>query len=440
MTTQSWGFSTRQIHAGHQSDPVTGATTLPIYQANAYEFPSAEEAAARFSLDSLGPIYTRLGNPTSNALEARLADLEGGVGALLTSSGHAAQALAFLTLANTGASIVVSPHLYGGTSNQLRHSFRKLGIEARFVTNPRNRQEWIDLADDTTVAFFGETIANPSGHVLDIETVAEAADEVGVPLIVDNTVATPYLCRPIEWGASIVVHSATKYLGGHGNSMAGVIVDAGTFDYSKHPERFPDFNQPDPSYHGLVYARDLGADGAFGQNLSFILKARLQGQRDFGFSPSPFNAFLIEQGIQTLSLRMERHVENANQVAQFLAGHPAVTQVHYPGLETSPFADLAQKYTPRGASSLLSFDLDGGVEAGREFVAALKLFAFVANLGDTRSLAIHPASTTHSQLSKEQLVAAGVGEGTIRLSVGIEDATDLIADLDQALAAVGGKK
>ena len=435
MTT-NWAFATRQIHAGHQSDPVTGATALPICQANAYEFPSAEEAAKRFSLESLGPIYTRLGNPTCEALENRIADLEGGVGALLTSSGHAAQALTFFTLGGTGSSIVVSPHLYGGTSNQLRQSLRKLGIEARFVTDPRDPQQWKDLADETTVAFFGETIANPSGHVLDIETVAGAAADVGVPLIVDNTVATPYLCRPLEWGASIVVHSATKYLGGHGNSMAGVIVDGGTFDYGAHAHRFPDFNTPDPSYHGLVYTRDLGEGGAFGANLSFILKARVQGQRDFGFAPSPFNAFLIEQGIQTLSLRMERHVSNAQAVAQFLAQHPAVERVNYPGLHSSPYRELADKYTPAGPSSLLSFDLVGGVEAGREFVAALKLFAFVANLGDTRSLAIHPASTTHSQLSGEQLRAAGVGEGTIRLSVGIEDSADLIADLEQALGSV----
>lgn len=435
MTT-NWAFPTRQIHAGRSCDPVTGATTVPIYQANAYQFPSTEEAAARFQLQSLGPIYTRLGNPTCEALEARIADLEGGVGALLTASGHAAQALALLTLAGAGSSIVASPYLYGGTSNQLRHTLPKLGIETRFVTDPNDPVQWLDLADETTVAFFGESIANPTGYVLDIEAVAGAAQQIGVPLIVDNTVATPYLCRPFEWGASIVVHSATKYLGGHGNSMAGVIVDGGSFDYAAHPDRFPDFNTPDPSYHGLVYARDFGVGCPLGANLAFILKARAQGQRDFGFSPAPFNAFLIEQGVQTLSLRMDRHVENAQAVARFLTQHPAVERVSYPGLESSPYRSLAEKYTPLGPSALLSFDLEGGVEAGRRFVAALKLFAFVANLGDTRSLVIHPASTTHSQLSPTQLRSAGIHPGTIRLSVGIEAVADLIVDLEQALGKV----
>lgn len=433
--SQTWNFETRQIHAGRQSDPVTGATALPIYQSTSFEFPSAEEAADRFSLKTLGPIYTRLGNPTNDAVEARIADLEGGIGALFTASGQAAQTLAILTLATAGNNIVTSPSLYGGTANLFRISLPKIGIEVRFVEDTDDPESWVRACDDKTVALYAETIPNPQGDVLNFKAVSTAAERVGVPLIVDNTVATPYLCRPFEHGAHIVVHSATKYLGGHGTALGGFIVDAGTFDYGKYPERFPGFNEPDVSYNNIVYARDLGADGAFGANLSFILKCRLQGQRDFGFAASPFNAFLIEQGIETLSLRMDRHVDNAIAVAQYLESHPQVKSVNYPGLESSPYYELAQKYTPRGPSSLLSFVIDGGLDAGRRFVDELTLFANVANLGDARSLTVHPASTTHSQLSEDELRQAGIELGTIRLSVGIEHIDDLISDLDTAFAA-----
>lgn len=433
--SSTWNFETRQIHAGRQSDPVTGSTALPIYQSTSFEFPSSEEAADRFSLKTLGPIYTRLGNPTNDAVEARIADLEGGLGALLTASGQAAQTLAIFTLATAGNNIVASPSLYGGTANLFRISLPKLGIEVRFVDDTDDEEAWVRAADEKTVAFYSETIPNPKGDVLNFEVVAAAANRVGVPLIVDNTVATPYLCRPIEHGAHIVVHSATKYLGGHGTALGGFIVDAGTFDYGKYPERFPGFNQPDVSYNNIVYSRDLGPEGAFGANLAFILKCRLQGQRDFGFAASPFNAFLIEQGIETLSLRMDRHVDNALTVATYLESHPQVKSVNYPGLPSSPYYHLAKKYTPRGPSALLSFVIEGGLEAGRKFVDTLTLFANVANLGDARSLVIHPASTTHSQLSDDQLAKAGIDTGTIRLSVGIEHVDDLIADLDTAFAA-----
>lgn len=433
--SENWAFETKQIHAARQSDPVTGATAVPIYQSTSFEFPSVEEARDRFQVKKLGPIYTRLGNPTNDAVEGRISALEGGVGALFTASGQAAQTLAILNLASKGNNIVASPSLYGGTANLFRHSLPKLGIEVRFVEDARNREQWLAQADENTVAFYGETIPNPQGDILDFEVVAGAAHEVGVPLIVDNTVATPYLCRPFEHGADIVVHSATKYLGGHGTALGGFIVDSGKFDFGKDPKRFPGFNEPDPSYNGIVYARDLGEDGPFGANVSFILKARLQGQRDFGFSASPFNAFLIEQGIETLSLRMERHVHNAQIIAEYLENHPQVESVNYAGLKSSPHHELAKKYTPKGPSSLLSFVIKGGFEPGRKFVDNLKLFAFVANLGDVHSLSVHPASTTHSQLTEEELAAAGIDQGTVRLSVGTEHSDDLIADLEAAFKA-----
>lgn len=431
----SWAFETKQIHAGWDRDPATGATTLPIYQTSSYAFPDAETAAARFALQELGPIYTRLTNPTNDAVEQRIAALEGGVGALLVSSGQSATALSVINIGSAGNNVVASPSLYGGSITLLKNTLGRLGIEARFVENPLDGEQWKALADEKTVAFYGETIPNPKGDILDIETVAAAAHEVGVPLIVDNTVATPYLVRPIEWGADIVVHSATKYLGGHGTSIAGVIVDSGNFDFTADPERFPYFNTPDESYNGLVYGRDLGADGVFGVNLSFILRARTLGERDLGFASSPFNAFLIEQGIQTLSLRVERHVDNALTIAQWLEGHDQVESVNYAGLESSPFHALQLKYAPRGAGGLLSFVIAGGSEAGRVFANALELLPTVANIGDAKSLVIHPASTTHSQLSEDELRAAGIEPGTVRLSIGIENVQDIIADLELGFAA-----
>ncbi|WP_026460634.1 O-acetylhomoserine aminocarboxypropyltransferase/cysteine synthase family protein [Schaalia suimastitidis] len=439
MTTQRnaahWKFETQQIHAGWDRDPATGATSLPIHQTSSFAFASADQAAKRFALQELGPIYTRITNPTNDAVEARLAALEGGVGALALSSGQSATTLAILNIADSGNNIVASPSIYGGSVTLLKNSLGRIGIETRFVTDPLDPAQWKELADEKTVAFFGETITNPNGEILDIENVAATAHEVGVPLIVDNTVATPYLIRPFEWGADVVVHSATKYLGGHGTSIVGFIVDSGNFDYTEQPERFPHFNTPDLSYNGLVYGRDLGKDGIFGVNLSYILRARTLGLRDYGFSAAPLNTFLIEQGIQTLSLRLDRHVENALAVARYLEAHPQVQSVSYAGLESSPFHALQQKYAPRGASALFSFVISGGLEAGRSFVDALELIPTVANIGDAKTLAIHPASTTHSQLNQEQLRAAGVEAGTIRLSIGIEHVDDIIADLELGFAA-----
>lgn len=432
---ENWRFETQQVHAGWDRDPATGATALPIHMSNGFAFDSAQQAADRFSLKELGNIYTRLSNPTHDSVEARVAALEGGVGALFLASGQSATALSILNLADTGNNIVASGSLYGGTVTLLKNSLGRLGVDVRFVPAPLDADAWKALADDKTVAFFGEAIPNPRGDILDIEPIAHAAHEVGVPLIVDNTVSTPYLTRPFEWGADIVVHSASKALGGHGTAMGGFIVDSGRFDYSADPQRFPHFNTPDPSYGGIVYARDLGVDGAFGVNLSFILRARLLGQRDFGFVPSPFNAFLIESGIQTLSLRIERSTDNALAVARYLEAHPQVESVSYAGLESSPLHRLQLKYCPRGAGPLLSFVIKGGNEAGRAFADSLELLPLIANLGDNKSLATHPASMTHSQLSPSQLEAAGIEGGTFRLSIGIEHIDDIIADLELGFAA-----
>ncbi|XBH21748.1 bifunctional o-acetylhomoserine/o-acetylserine sulfhydrylase [Jonesiaceae bacterium BS-20] len=439
MTNANWGFETRQIHAGQTPDAETGARALPIYQSTSFVFPDADTAAARFALADLGPLYTRLGNPTTGTVEERLASLEGGVGALLVASGQSATTFAILNLAEAGDHIVASPSLYGGSYNLLGHTLRKLGIETTFVTDPHDPQAWKDAVRENTKTFFAESIPNPKSDVLDVRLVADLAHEAGVPLIIDNTVATPYLLRPFEHGADIVVHAATKFLGGHGNSIGGAIVDAGTFDFGAYPERYPSFNQPDPTYNGLVYARDLGAESAFGANLSYILKARVHLLRDIGASISPFNSFLIAQGIETLSLRMDRHVENAQKVAEFLEARPEVELVHYAGLESSPFHANAKKYLPKGAGVVLAFEIKGGVEAGKAFVDALTLHSNLANIGDVRSLVIHPASTTHSQLSVEEQAKSGVTPGLVRLSVGLEAIADIIADLESGFAAVAAK-
>jgi O-acetylhomoserine (thiol)-lyase len=434
-TTPSWSFETRQLHAGQAPDPTTGARALPIYQTTSYVFKDTEHAANLFALKEFGNIYTRIMNPTQDAVEQRINSLEGGVGALLVASGQAAETVAILNVAEAGDHVVASPSLYGGTYNLLKYTLKKLGVETTFVEDPDDLESWRAAARPNTKAFFAETISNPKQDVLDIEGVAAVAHEVGVPLIVDNTIATPYLIRPLEWGADVVLHSATKYLGGHGTSIGGVIVDGGTFDYTADPARFPNYNEPDPSYHGLVYGRDLGVGSPLGANLSFILKARVQLLRDLGPAISPFNAFLISQGIETLSLRIERHVDNALKVAEWLQGRDEVQSVAYASLPSSPWNALARKYAPRGAGAIVAFEIEGGIEAGKRFVEALVLHSHVANIGDVRSLVIHPASTTHSQLSAEDQLAAGVTPGLVRLAVGIEHIDDILADLEQGFTA-----
>ena len=431
----AWSFETKQIHAGQSPDGSTHARALPIYQTTSYTFDSTEHAANLFGLKEFGNIYTRIMNPTQAAVEDRVAALEGGVAALLVSSGQAAETIAILNIAEVGDHIVSSPSLYGGTYNLFHYTLPKLGIEVSFVENPDDLDSWRAAVRPNTKAFFGETISNPKSDVLDIEGVAGVAHSVGVPLILDNTIPTPYLLRPFEWGADIVVHSATKYLGGHGSAIGGVIVDAGRFDYGADPAKFPGFNQPDPSYHGLVYARDLGVGSALGANLAYILKARVQLLRDLGSAISPFNAFLLAQGLETLSLRVERHVSNAQAVAQWLEGRDEVLSVAYAGLESSPWHAAQQKYAPKGAGGVLAFEIAGGIEAGKRFVEALELHSHVANIGDVRSLVIHPASTTHSQLTAEEQAATGVTPGLVRLSVGLEGLPDILADLEAGFRA-----
>ncbi|HTY72276.1 MAG TPA: bifunctional o-acetylhomoserine/o-acetylserine sulfhydrylase [Actinomycetes bacterium] len=436
MTDSSaWSFETKQIHAGQTPDQATHARALPIYQTTSYTFDSTEHAANLFGLREFGNIYTRIMNPTQAAVEERLAALEGGVGALLVSSGQAAETVAILNIAEAGDHIVSSPSLYGGTYNLFHYTLPKLGIHVSFVEDPDDLDSWRAAVRPNTKAFFGETIANPKSDLLDLEGVSAVAHEVGVPLIVDNTIPTPYLTRPFEWGADIVVHSATKYLGGHGSAIGGVIVDSGRFDYGANPEKFPGFNQPDPSYHGLVYARDLGVGSALGANLAYILKARVQLLRDLGTAISPFNAFLLSQGLETLSLRVERHVANAQAVAEWLEGRDEVLSVAYAGLPSSPWHALQQKYAPKGAGGVLAFEIVGGLEAGKRFVEALELHSHVANIGDVRSLVIHPASTTHSQLTPEEQAATGVTPGLVRLSVGLEGLPDILADLEAGFRA-----
>jgi O-acetylhomoserine (thiol)-lyase len=433
--SNGWSFETRQIHAGQTPDAATGSRALPIYQTTSYVFKDTDHAANLFGLKEFGNIYTRLMNPTTDAVEQRVASLEGGVGALLVASGQSAETIALLNIAEAGDHVVASPSLYGGTYNLLHHTFPKLGIETTFVEDPTDLASWQAAVRPNTKVFFAETVSNPRQDVLDIEGVAGVAHEHGVPLVVDNTIPTPYLIRPLEWGADVVVHSATKYLGGHGTSIAGVIVDGGTFDYAQYPERFPNYNQPDPSYHGLVYARDLGVGSPLGANLAFILKARVQLLRDLGAAASPFNAFLIAQGIETLSLRVERHVQNAQAVAEWLEARDEVLSVSYAGLPSSRWYELGRKYAPKGTGAVLAFEIEGGVEAGKRFVEALELHSHVANIGDVRSLVIHPASTTHSQLSEEEQLAAGVTPGLVRLSVGIEHLDDILADLESGFRA-----
>ncbi len=435
MSNTDWSFETLQIHAGQQPDPTTGARALPLYQTTAYQFRDTEHAANLFGLAELGNIYTRLMNPTQDAVEQRLAALEGGVAALLLASGSAATTFAVLNVARAGDHIVSSPSLYGGTYNLFSQTLSKLGIQVTFVENPDDPASWRAAVRPNTKAFFGEAIANPRNDLLDISAVADVAHEVGVPLIVDNTVATPFIIRPIEFGADVVVHSATKFLAGHGNSIVGAIVDSGKFDYAQYPERFPNFNEPDPSYNGIVYAQALGVGSAFGANLSYIFRIRLTLLRDIGAAVSPFNAWLLAFGLETLSLRMERHLQNAKAVADFLVAHPDVASVSYSSLPDSPWHHLQQKYAPKGSGSVLSFELKGGVEAGKRFINALQLHSHVANIGDVRSLAIHPASTTHSQLNPDEQLTAGVTPGLVRLSVGLENIEDIKRDLEVAFAA-----
>ncbi|GLZ42397.1 bifunctional o-acetylhomoserine/o-acetylserine sulfhydrylase [Actinokineospora sp. NBRC 105648] len=424
----AWSFETKQVHAGAAPDPATGARATPIYQTTSYVFRDSQHGADLFSLAEPGNIYTRIGNPTQGVLEERVAALEGGVAALAFASGSAATTAAILNLAESGDHIVSSPSLYGGTYNLFHYTLPKLGIEVSFVDDQDDLDAWRAAARPNTKAFFGESLANPGSNVFDIRGVADVAHEVGVPLIIDNTVPTPYLLRPIEHGADVVVHSATKYLGGHGTTIAGVLVDAGTFDFGADPERFPGFTQPDPSYHGLKYWEALGPG-------AYAAKARVQGLRDTGAAISPFSAFLIIQGIETLSLRIERHVANAQALAEWLEQRDEVEKVYYAGLPSSPFHSAAQKYLPRGAGAIVSFDLRGGVEAGRKFVDGTELFSQLVNIGDVRSLIVHPASTTHSQLVGEEQLASGVTPGLVRLSVGIENVEDLKADLEAGFRA-----
>ena len=421
------GFETRQIHAGTEPDPTTGARAVPIYQTTSYAFRDTEHAAALFGLAEAGNIYTRIMNPTTAVLEERLADLEGGVGALAVASGQAAETLAILNLAEAGDQIVSSPSLYGGTYNLFHYTLPKLGITVDFVDDPDDLDAWAAAVKPNTRAFYGETIGNPRGDVLDIPGISGVAHANQVPLIVDSTLATPYLANPLAHGADIVVHSATKFIGGHGTAIGGVIVDGGTFDFGASG-RHPAFTEPDPSYHGLKYWEALGAG-------SYIAKARVQGLRDLGAALAPLNAFLLIQGLETLSLRMERHVENAQAVAEFLEGRDEVSWVNYPGLASSPWHARAQQLLPKGAGAVLSFGLKGDATAGSRFIDGLELFSHLANVGDVRSLAIHPATTTHSQLTAEEQAATGVSPELVRLSVGIESIGDILADLDAGFRA-----
>ncbi|RRJ88678.1 bifunctional o-acetylhomoserine/o-acetylserine sulfhydrylase [Gulosibacter macacae] len=420
-------FETLQVHAGAQTDPSTNAVVTPIYQTTAYAFNDADHAANLFALAESGNIYTRIMNPTTDVLEQRVAALEGGTAALAVSSGQAAELYAILNIAQAGDHIVSSTTIYGGTYNLFKYTLKKLGIDVTFVIDQNDPEEWRRAVQPNTKAFYAETIGNPAVNFLDIRTVADTAHEAGVPLIVDNTVATPYLIRPFEHGADIIVHSATKYLGGHGAVLGGLIVDGGKFPWSEHTDRFPGLTEPDDSYNGLSYT------GALGDGIAYILKARVQLLRDTGASLAPASAWQIIQGIETLSLRMERHVQNAQAVAQWLNQHPEVVSVNYAGLPDNEWHELARTYAPNGAGALFSFELRGGRDAGRKVVESVQLFKHVVNIGDVRSIATHPASTTHAQLTPEQQLESGITPGLVRLSIGIEHIDDLIADLEQAI-------
>ena len=424
--TRKFGFATRQLHAGYEPDPTTGSRAVPIYQTAAYDLQSTERAARLFALQETGHIYTRISNPTTSVFEARIASLEGGVGAVETSSGHAAQMTAVLTICQTGDHMVASSTLYGGTITQFKYTFPKLGIDVTLV-DPNNPENFRKAIQPNTKIIYGETISNPLVNIFPFEEVSAIAHEYGIPLMIDNTFATPYLCRPFEWGADIVTHSTTKFIGGHGTSIGGVIVDRGKFNWSKSG-RFKNFTEPDPAYHNVVYAEDFGP-------AAFISKARAGMLRDFGASQQPSASWLFLQGLETLSLRMEQHCKNAQRVAEFLAIHPKVKWVTYSGLANHPDHEKAQKYLPKGSGAMMGFGVHGGREAGARFIDHLQLFSHVANLGDTKSMAIHPASTTHSQLNEAEQVAAGVSPDFIRLSVGLEDIEDILWDLDQALNA-----
>ncbi|ASS66077.1 MULTISPECIES: homocysteine synthase [unclassified Paenibacillus] len=419
-------LETLAVHAGQEIDPTTLSRAVPIYQTTSYGFHDTDHAADLFGLKSFGNIYTRIMNPTSDVFEKRVAALEGGAAALAVSSGSSAISYSILNIASAGDEIVSSSSLYGGTYNLFAHTLPKLGIKVVFVdaSDPENFRAAIT---DKTKAVFGETIGNPRGDVLDIEAVAKIAHENGVPLIVDNTFPSPYLLRPIEFGADIVVHSATKFIGGHGTSIGGIIVDAGAFDWLASG-RFPGLTEPDPSYHGLVYTDAVGP-------LAYIIKARVQLLRDLGAAISPFNSFLLLQGLETLHLRMERHSSNALEVARYLEAHDAVASVSYPGLPGHPSHELAQKYLPKGQGAILTFEIKGGIEAGKRIINSVQLFSHLANVGDSKSLIIHPASTTHQQLSPDEQLASGVTPGLIRLSIGTEGIADILDDLGQAIAA-----
>jgi len=426
MSNPQWKPETLAIHGGQQPDPVTGSRAVPIYQTTSYVFRDTEHAANLFALKETGNIYTRIMNPTQDVFEQRVALLEGGVGALATASGQAAITFAILNIAQAGDEIVSSSSLYGGTYNLFAHTLPRLGIKVHFVdqSNPENFRAAIT---ERTKALYCETIGNPRLDVADLEAIAAIAHENGIPLIVDNTFATPILCRPFEHGADIVVHSTTKFIGGHGTAIGGIIVDSGKFDWNNG--KFPGLTTPDPSYHGVVYTEAVGP-------LAYIIKARVQLQRDIGAAVAPFNAFLFLQGLETLHLRIERHSENALAVARYLASHPAVEWVNYPGLEGNSQYELAQKYLPKGAGAILTFGIRGGVNEGKRFIESLKLFSHLANVGDSKSLVIHPASTTHQQLSEAEQLAAGVTPGLVRLSVGTESIDDIISDLEQALQKI----
>lgn len=420
-----FGFHTRAVHAGARPDPGTGARALPIFQTTSYVFEDSESAAAYFNLQEYGNTYARIMNPTVAAFEERLANLDGGVGAVAFASGLAAQSAAFFTLLNPGDHVLASQALYGGSVTQLKHFLRKLSVELTFV-DPDDQDAWRGALQENTKLLFAETIGNPGGNVLDIEAVAKIAHDHQTPLMVDNTFATPYLCRPLEWGADLVVYSATKFLGGHGTSLGGAVIESGEFDWSNG--RFPVIAEPSPAYHGLAFHETFGTFG-------YLMKLRAETLRDLGAALSPFNAFLLAQGLETLPLRMRAHVANAQAVARFLADHPQVSAVSYPGLAGSRYQPLVEKYLPGGPGAVFCFDLSGGREAGVRFIESLSLFSHLANVGDAKSLVIHPATTTHRQLTDDELRAAGIGPGTIRLSIGIEDAEDLIWDLEQGFRA-----